>query len=194
MLTFTNLLSEGTSGVARNFTHIAVYTSSLLALLNTQAITPPLASGQHLHPRFPRAHRREDHIALGNLDFARAKQAYNAVPLSFAKVLIQKPSNTVLCRHGLNEYVDMCIQQVRQINAGKLASDEQRPRVMFRSRDGKVSHALLLPHLPRRLGGEFGPVQARTSLRESEWEVGEAHLRNFIKPVVAVYIVGTRSA
>jgi hypothetical protein len=23
----------------------------------------------------------------------------------------------VLCRHGLNEYVDMCIQQVRQINA-----------------------------------------------------------------------------
>ena len=56
-------------------------------------------------------------IALGNLDFARAKQAYDAVPLTFAKVLIQKPSNTVLCRYGLNEYVDMCIQQVRQINA-----------------------------------------------------------------------------
>ena len=34
-------------------------------------------------------------ITLGNLDFAHAKQPSDVVPLSFAKVLIQKPIASV---------------------------------------------------------------------------------------------------
>jgi hypothetical protein len=101
--------------VANHFTHVAVYTTSLIAVLNTQSTSPPLKSSTFILAFHE--HTAVKTIALGDVDFTYAKEAFDAMPLSFAKVLIQKPTHTVLCRHGLNEYVDMCIQQVRQINA-----------------------------------------------------------------------------